>query len=116
MVKGDAPIFIDANQYLSFYKGVKVKKLLDLLREQQDYIFVTAQIIEDVQRNKLQLAAILMTEKLKRLEAPTVNVPDRLFDISRTAAASLRKKLNDINQGIKALNSEVMNAAVQTLQ
>jgi hypothetical protein len=28
----------------------------------------------------------------------------------------LRKKLNDINQGIKALNSELVNAAVQTLQ
>jgi hypothetical protein len=83
MVKSDALIFIDANQYLGFYKGVKVKKLLDLLEEQQDYIFITVQIVEEAQRNKLHLAAILMTERLKQLELPTVNVPDRLFEISR---------------------------------
>jgi hypothetical protein len=38
-------IFIDANQYLYFFRANKGKKLLATLNEQKDYIFITEQIV-----------------------------------------------------------------------
>ena len=52
-------LFIDANQYLSLYGMVAGKKLLDSLEKQKAYIFVSAQIVDEVLRNKLRCAAPL---------------------------------------------------------
>jgi hypothetical protein len=62
MDKVDALIFIDTNQYLDLYRVVEGKKLLGLLQEQRDYIFVTEQVIKEVQSIKLKTAADFLTE------------------------------------------------------
>ena len=53
----DALIFIDANLYLNFYEVPTGKSLLAALIEQQDYIFITEQVVNEVNGNKLRVAA-----------------------------------------------------------
>jgi ribosome biogenesis SPOUT family RNA methylase Rps3 len=116
MDKLDARIFIDSNQYLDLYRVVEGKKLLSLLQEQRDYIFVTVQIVEEVQRNKLQVMAKFLTKHFEQLKVRRLGVPDHLFDISVDTTTSLRKKLDDLSKSIDEANIELKNAAVQTLQ
>lgn len=116
MEKVDALIFIDANQYLDLYRVTKGKKLLHPLMEQRDYIFITVQVVEEVQRSKLQVTAAFLTKQFEQLKVRGFDIPDHLFDISGDTAAELRKKLHNIDQRIKEINAALMDAAVQTLQ
>jgi hypothetical protein len=111
MDKVDALIFIDANQYLDFYQLKSGRKLLDLLVEQQKYIFVTKQVVDEVERNKLRVAERCLTERLEQLEKG-IAIPDYLFAVSKDSAARLRDKLSDASQAIKGLRK----IAIQTLE
>ena len=125
MKADDALIFIDANKYLDLYRVTKTngRRLLELLIEQQDHIFVTRLVKEEVLRNKLREAATSLARQLEQLKIIEFNVPDHLFDPSEDTAVRLCKKLNDINQGIKEVNRKIQNVnadlvktAVQTLK
>ncbi len=60
----DALFFIDANQYLQLYRTTKGKKLLEAIKEQQEHIFITKQVVDEVQRNKLLQAAQLRAQQI----------------------------------------------------
>lgn len=112
MEKEDALVLIDANQYINLYElPIKKSKMLDLLREQQDYIFVTAQVVDEVQRNKLRVAERFLIGQLKQLEkwSGARVLTDYLFGMSGEPAATLREKLCNVSQ-------EIEEAVVQTLQ
>jgi hypothetical protein len=49
----DALLFIDANRYLDIYRIPKEKRLLAMIKEQQEHIFITKQVVDEVERNKL---------------------------------------------------------------
>lgn len=122
MKNDDALVFIDANQYLDLYrlpirKG-KSKKVLDLLREHQDHIFVTAQVVDEVQRNKLRAAEGFLIEQFKQLEkwSGVTVLSDYLFDMSGEPAAILPEKLRDLAQEIEKVKERLKNAAGKTLQ
>ncbi len=69
MAKVDASLFIDADQYLKLYMADKGKKrLLRILNESREYIFVTAQVVDEVQRNKLSLAERFLSLMTQRSE------------------------------------------------
>jgi PIN domain-containing protein len=112
----DALVFIDANSYLDLYRATKGKKLLALLREQQKHIFVTAQVVEEVQRHKLRVEALFLADQFKKLKPRGFEVPDHLFDLTGETASSLREKLGEIHEKTKQLNAALMNAAIQSLQ
>jgi PIN domain len=116
MKKSDAVVFIDANLYLDLYEVTEGKRLLAPLKEQQDYIFITVQVVEEVQRRKLKLAADFLSRQFENLKLRNVGVPDHLFDISGETASKLREKLRDIYQKITEINEELITAAIQTLQ
>ena len=116
MKADDALVFIDASQYLDLYRAIRGKQLLETLLEQKDHIFVTVQIVNGVQRNKLKIAAGFLTRQFEQLKVHGVAIPDHLFDISGDTAATLRKKLHDIDKRIKEVNDDLKNAAVQTLR
>jgi hypothetical protein len=82
MPADDALLFIDANKYLDLYRTDKGKKLLAPLGEQVDYIFVTQQVVNEVQRNKIQVAAQFLTQKFKEIKVQTFGVPDHLSGTS----------------------------------
>ena len=48
-------LFIDANMYLDLFRTNSGKQLLDTLEEQQQYIFVTKQIVWEVERDKVRI-------------------------------------------------------------
>jgi len=99
MVKSDVLIFIDANQYLKLYQMTNEngKEILNLLIELQDYIFITAQVVEEVQRSKLKVVAHRLTERVKQLgEWPRLS--KYLIDASGGAIDSLLKKFKDFAQ------------------
>lgn len=108
----DALIFIDANLYIPLYGLPKWKKLLDLLKEQKDYIFVTVQIVEEVQRNKLQVVAGLLTNQLEHLKkSRSLNLPDYIFG---GTDSKLRETLRDLRK--KQIETNLIKATVQALQ
>jgi hypothetical protein len=78
MPANDSLLFIDSNKYLDLYRLDKGKKLLAPLGEQIEYIFVTQQVVDEVQRNKILVAADFLRNKSKELKLPTFNLPDHL--------------------------------------
>jgi len=112
----DTLVFIDSNQYLHLYRVTKGKKLLDPLQEQENYIFVTVQVVEEVQRSKLLVAANFLKNQFEQLKVRGFDVPDHLFDISEETARKLRRKLKDIDQRVKEVNDDLIDATIQTLQ
>jgi hypothetical protein len=115
MDKVDALIFIDTNQYLDLYRVVEGKKLLGLLQEQRDYIFVTEQVVKEVQSIKLKTAADFLTEQFRQLTVHELGVPDHLFDASGDTTNTLRKKFEGLKKSINEINNDLKAAAVQTL-
>ena len=105
MEKLGALIFIDANQYLYLYTIPNSKKLIDYFLEQQEYIFITAQVVKEVQRNKLRISERFLIEQIKKLD---ISIPDYL-NIAGKTASNLRSQIKDIKR-------EIENAAIQTLQ
>src|SRR5437773_92664 len=110
MEYSDTVIFIDANLYLDLYEVTKGKKLLDALREQQNYIFVTIQLVEEVQRRKLQVAKEFLIRQFENLKLRSFGIPDHLFDISGETATKLHEKLRDISQRITEVNEDLIAA------
>src|SRR5580765_303636 len=115
MAELDASIFIDAQQYLDLYRVTKGKKLLDPLREQREYIYVTAQIVDEVQRNKLSVAAEFLSRQLEELKVRGFDIPDHLFDTTSATAAKLRETLKNIGSEVVKVNEQLKTAAIETL-
>src|ERR1700723_2955527 len=104
LVSIESLLFIDANQYINLYQMLSAKKVLAALEEQQDYIFVTEQIVGEVYRNKLGKAATFLAEQLKKWE--TIAFPDHLFDTTDSSIASKYEKLREIAKQPKDAKEE----------
>ena len=65
-------IFIDANAYLYFYQTPSTKKLLGSLLAQKQHVFITQEIVNEVQRNQLDVAQKAFTEQVKNANPPSV--------------------------------------------
>jgi hypothetical protein len=112
----DAPVlFIDANQYINFYRLVAGRKLIDSLEEQKDYIFLTSQIRDEVNRNKLNVASTFLAEQFKRVKLPKVNVPDHLFGFGDEKTKELRKTLEDLREQAEKARADLTQLATDTL-
>lgn len=111
----DALFFIDANQYLGLYRVTKGKKLLQSIREQQKHIFITQQVVDEVQRNKLAVTAPFLGAQFQELKLRGFEIPDHLLDIS-LEPAKLRSAITDIQQKIDQVNVDLAAAALQTVQ
>jgi hypothetical protein len=92
-----ATLFIDANQYLELYRTIEGKKLLDSLEEQKPYIFISAQIVDEVLRNKLQVAKSFFTDKLKEINTVNAPVPDHLLGISDQKTTHFREVVKELS-------------------
>lgn len=115
----DAVIFIDANQYLKLYMADKgKKKLLRILSETEPYIFVTSQVADEVQRNKLSKADQFLKTIIKDVQGmkvPTFDVPEHLFGSSDSRAESLHQKLAHIEEQKREVEAELKEATFQML-
>lgn len=111
-------LFVDSNKYLDLYRIHQGKKLLASLREQASHIFVTTQVVAEVERNKLAVASEFLAEKFKELRVQVLGVPDHLTG-AEGADAGYRKKIarrmkyvgraiEDINKQSRGLTSEIL--------
>jgi PIN like domain len=101
----DVVLFIDANQYLKLYGMVVTgKDVLDWLEEQQDHIFISAQIVDEVFRNKLGSAQKFFADKLKL----NVAVPDHLLGISGEKINALRQNIQKAKDELSELVSTAL--------
>jgi hypothetical protein len=120
MKKVDASLFIDANQYLKLYMAdTGKKKLLHILSENQTYIFVTSQVVDEVQRNKLSVAERFLktiTQEVKERKLPTFDTPEHFFGRSDSTAEGLHEKLAHIQRETQEVEEILRNAAFQVLQ
>ena len=75
------------------------KKLLDWLEEQQDHIFVSGQVVEEVLRRKLDCAQTFFLKKFKDIdEIKEIRdaIPTYLLGISDEKMAEFRKTFNQV--------------------
>ncbi len=115
MEKTEAILFIDANQYIELYGLEKRKRVLSLLEAQREYIFVTSQIADEVQRRKVQAAASYLADALKKLPSWS-GIPQRLLDLADESSAALKKAINDYSKAQDEANKAVKHAVAETLE
>jgi hypothetical protein len=116
MAAEDALLFIDANKYLDLYRTTTGKKLLASLAQQAAYIFVTQQVVEEVHRNKILVAAGFLNDKFKELKLQTFPVPDHLFGTSAEQSKSILDQVGEIVQKITKVNNEVDALAMAIME
>jgi hypothetical protein len=78
MTDKKAIVFIDTNIYLRFYdsKQSNFKKLLNSIEEIGSYIFITKQIIDEIDRNKQHLFKRSFETYLSQIKFYKVELPD----------------------------------------
>lgn len=74
------------------------------------------QLVEEVERNKLKVAADFLKQQIKELRAPKIEISTHLFDPSEVAAAKLPDKFKEISRGIEDARASLEKAADRTLQ
>jgi hypothetical protein len=98
----------------SFTESIEGKKLLDSLEGQKPYIFISAQIVDEVLRNKLRVAKSFFTDKLKEINSVNAPVPDHLLGISDQKTTHFREAIEQANkqamQAIKELTKLASDA------
>ncbi|MCH8041939.1 MAG: DUF4935 domain-containing protein [Nitrospinae bacterium] len=85
--------------------------MLAPLKEQKEHIFVTKQVVNEVKRQKVQVAAAFFKEKLKGLNEPNFAFPDHLFGKPESVVTEIRKKGKQILESTKTLNDELKELA-----
>jgi hypothetical protein len=103
----DFLLVIDANKYLDLYRTVHGKKLLEPLGEQANHIFVTQQVVEEVQRNKIEVATAFLAKQFGELKLQTFAVPDHLFGTDVSKSKNILEQMGEIVQRIKKVNRDV---------
>jgi PIN domain len=96
-MSGKPVLFIDANQYLDLYRMVSGKKILAALEEQKDYIFVTSQVVHEVSRNKVKVAASFLANETKKIELSAMAVPDHMLSTSDDSVKTLGNRLHELH-------------------
>jgi hypothetical protein len=104
-------LFVDANQYLKIFGMVEGKKLLNSLDEQRDRIFVPAQIVDEVLRQKLNVAVLFLSKQLSDIGGVVTGVPDHLLGITENETKAFRKAL----QGAADARTKLAEKAAEVL-
>ena len=107
----DGVLFIDANQYVDLYRTHTGKIQLAALKEQQDYIFVTEGVVDEVQRNKVREAAGFLGRVFKTLQASNLAVPAHLFSTTDNHVQRIQDALKGDKDQINIVNKESMELA-----
>lgn len=115
-VQGSTVLFIDTQQYLDLYRHPGLKVLLDTLAAVSNRVFVTAQIADEVTRNKVGVAKKFFTDHFKGLGEEFKSIgrglPNQLF--SDTVTGDLQAKLKAIGDGVREMR-QVADKAVDDL-
>ncbi|MDP9079131.1 MAG: PIN-like domain-containing protein [Bacteroidota bacterium] len=99
-------LFIDANIYLRFYdsKQSDFKKLMNSLIELRENIFITKQIVNEVNRNKLSVFKQSIDSYKKQIAINNISLPDHLDEAESPQISSWNKDRKSIEQLIETSN------------
>jgi PIN domain len=116
MASDDNVIFIDSQLYIDLFRTDSGKDLLALLEEQRDHIFITEQIVNEVNRHKLSEAKLFFQRDCQIGNAPGCKLPNHLFDDSGVIVQRIRDILKVASGKVKEANNELEKAIAATLQ
>lgn len=110
-------IFIDANIYLNFFDSNKpeLKKLLDSLLEIKESLFIGSQIVNEVNRNKLDVAQRSLSNHFNNLSNKPINLPEHL-EMESTNLQKWNSQSNEIYQKNQKLSKELEDIIHKTLE
>jgi len=114
-----ALVFIDANRYLELYRVKKGKKQLTWLAENADHLFVTRQVVNEVNKNKVKVIAKFLTEemsKIPKVDDKTLTVPDHLFGLDENKNKEIKSMMEELKTQIKKINGCVTNLALEIMK
>ena len=99
----DKIVFIDANIYLKFYEtnSSKFNKLLVSLVEIKDYIFITKQLEDEIERNKLGVFIRSFVEFTKSFSIKNLNLPEHLDKETGNESKKWNEAVDEIYKNIK---------------
>lgn len=106
-------IFIDANIYLRLYEEARVAALLPALRKIRGQVFVSQQIVNEVERNRLPIAARHL-KQLGPIRIANVNVPDVLG--SPAEVKSLKRRIDAARKQADRAHDEFQALATRRLR
>ncbi len=110
-------IYIDANIYLGFYNSNRpeFKKLLASLSELKDKIFITEQIVDEVDRNKLTVFKQSLDNYVKQTTFINISLPEHMDEISTPKLSTwnktrkeLESKVAESNEALRPILAEVL--------
>jgi hypothetical protein len=108
-------ILIDANIYLQLFKSkTATKRILPLLSEIKEHIFVSEQIANEVNRNKLRAALDNLREHIDSIKIPKLNTPEILM-LGNPESKSLPSRLENLSKAIDDIRNELDELIRQTL-
>lgn len=111
-------IFLDANIYLNFLDSNKpeLKRLLDSLRELKNNIFISSQIVDEVNRNKLLVAKNSLINYFDNLSGiKSTNLPEHL-EMEGKSFQTWNSQSKDFYLRQKELQQELVNLIHKTLK
>lgn len=112
-------IFIDSNIYLNFFDSNKpeLKKLLDSLLEIKESLFIGSQIVNEVNRNKLDVAHRSLSNHFNNLSniKKTINLPEHL-EMESTNLQKWNSQSKEIYQKNQKLSKELEDIIHKTLE
>ena len=109
-------LFIDANQYLGLYGIPSGKKLLAALQEKRDHIFVTAQVVDEVNRNKVKVTAVFLNIQVQKLEMNSAAVPVHLLSNADGRVAPMVEQLEKTHSMVKEMKEEFKKLTREVLE
>jgi hypothetical protein len=115
MLVEDAVIFIDTQLYVDLYRTVSGKDLLALLEEQRDYIFITEQIVGEVNKHKLSDAKDFFQRECQIAKNAWTKLPNHLFDDDGTIVKRISEKLRTAAKLVREATEELERAVADTL-
>src|ERR1700722_2886904 len=99
-------LFIDANQYLDLYRMIRGKQLLAVLEEQKEYIFVTSQVVQEVNRNKVKVTAAFLADQSKKIELSAMAVPDHMLSATDDTVERMGERLRKVREDVTKLRDD----------
>jgi len=107
-------ILIDANKYLDLYRINTAPGLLTMMSGVSPYIFITQQIVDEVQRNKLSVLALFLTEQQKGLTGLNVNLPRQFANGARWS--ELRETFREAQEALKSAKEKMKDHFSQVVE
>lgn len=106
-------LYIDANIFLRFfdYNSPEFKKLLKSLVELKEFVFVTKQMEDEVERNKLKVFTSSFKEYIKRLHSNVILLPEHLETSSELEIKEWNEKRKEIEAILEKQEAEFKSIA-----